>query len=103
MRGPQRFSSGQQRFQGYLDICRKHGLKEQWMDCDYDYEDGLRVAEALLEKYPDADGMIACNDMVAIASYKVLQQKGYRVVKATAVDQFAQTVHVETVCLLSRK
>lgn len=79
MRGPQRFSSGQQRFQGYLDICRKHGLKEQWMDCDYDYEDGLRVAEALLQKYPDADGMIACNDMVAIASYKVLQQKGYRV------------------------
>lgn len=79
MRGPQRFSSGQQRFQGYLNICRKYGLKEQWMDCDYDYEDGLRVAEALLETYPDADGMIACNDMVAIASYKVLQQKGYRV------------------------
>lgn len=79
MRGPQRFSSGQQRFQGYLEVCREHGLEEQWMDCDYDYEDGLRVAEALLEKYPDADGMIACNDMVAIASYKVLRQKGYRV------------------------
>lgn len=79
MRGPQRFSSGQQRFLGYQQICRQHGLEECWMDCDYDYEDGLRVAEALLQKYPDADGLIACNDMVAIASYKILQKHGYRV------------------------
>ncbi len=79
MRGPQRFSSGQQRFRGYLEVCRRNGLEELWMDCDYDYEDGLRVAEELLTKYPDADGMIACNDMVAIASYKILQKLGYRV------------------------
>lgn len=79
MRGPQHFSSGQQRFQGYLEVCRQHGLEERWMDCDYDYEDGLRVAEALLEKYPDADGLIACNDMVAIASYKILCKRGLRV------------------------
>ena len=79
MRGPQKFSSGQQRFLGYQDVCREKGLQERWLDCDYDYEEGLQVAEMLLEKYPETDGILACNDMVAIAAYKVLQNKGYRV------------------------
>ncbi len=79
MRGPQKYSSGQQRFKGYQDVCKENGLPEQWLDCDYDYEEGLAVAKALLEKYPDADGILACNDMVAIATYKVLQEKGMRV------------------------
>lgn len=79
MRGPQKYSSGQQRFIGYQDVCRKYGLPEQWLDCDYDYEEGLYVAENLLEKYPDVDGILACNDMVAIATYKILLEKGLRV------------------------
>lgn len=33
----------------------------------------------MLEKYPDVDGILACNDMVAIAAYKVLLEKGIRV------------------------
>ncbi len=79
MRGPQKFSSGQQRFLGYLGICKEYGLKEQWLDCDYDYEEGLRVAEELLSEFPDVDGILACNDMVAIAVYKVLLSKGFHV------------------------
>lgn len=79
MRGPQKFSSGQKRFQGYQAVCRKYGVKEQWLDCDYDYEDGLRVAEEVLKTYPEVDGILACNDMVAFAVYKVLLTKGYRV------------------------
>lgn len=79
MRGPQKYSSGQQRFLGYLDVCKEKGLQEQWLDCDYDYEEGLRVAEEVLNKYPDVDGILACNDMVAIATYKILLNKGIRV------------------------
>lgn len=79
MRGPQKFSSGQQRFLGYQDVCRENGLKEQWLDCDYDYEEGLHAAEKLLQEYPDVDGILACNDMVAIAAYKILLNKGLRV------------------------
>lgn len=30
----------------------------------------------------------------------MLQKRGYRVVKACAVDQFPGTLHIETVCLL---
>ncbi|HIY19105.1 MAG TPA: substrate-binding domain-containing protein, partial [Candidatus Blautia avistercoris] len=33
----------------------------------------------LLKKYPDVDGVVAANDMVAISLYKVLTKKGYRV------------------------
>jgi len=32
-----------------------------------------------------------------------MQLAGYRVEKMTAVDQFCETVHVETVCLLGKR
>ena len=33
----------------------------------------------------------------------ILQDRGYKVVRAVAVDEFPQTEHVETVALLSRQ
>ena len=33
---------------------------------------------------------------------EMIQARGYEVVKSVAVDQFCQTVHVETICLLSK-
>ena len=32
-----------------------------------------------MEKYPDVDGIIACNDIVAISTYKVLYKKNISV------------------------
>ena len=37
------------------------------------------LAARLLEQYPDTDGIIAANDMVAISVYKELHRKGIRV------------------------
>ena len=34
---------------------------------------------------------------------KVLVERGYKVEKVQPVDQFANTVHIENACLLSRK
>ena len=79
LRGPLEVSSGQQRYRGYLAVCEKHGIKEQYIDCIYDYEYGLEATKALLQKYPNVDGIIACNDMVAISAYKTLTQTGYKV------------------------
>lgn len=73
------FSSGKRRYQGYQDVCKEHGLKEQYVECTYDYEVGLNAARELLKKYPDVDGIIASNDMVAISTYKVLTEAGRRV------------------------
>ena len=79
LRGPLEVSSGQQRYQGYQEICGRYGIKEQYIDCQYDYEDGIRAARELVDRYPHVDGIIASNDMVAIAAYKVLTRSGYRV------------------------
>ena len=79
MRGPLNASSGKERYRGYQDFCKKYELDEQCVDSEYSYDEGLRAAEEIFEKYPSADGIIASNDMVAISTYKVLQKKGYRV------------------------
>lgn len=46
---------------------------------------------------------ISCKATSLARDLEMIQARGYRVVKCTAVDQFCQTVHVETVVLLSRK
>lgn len=79
MRGPQNVSSGRGRFKGYLDVCKEQGLSAEYLDCPYDYDEGIRRTEQLLEQYPDVDGIIAANDMVAISAYKVLHKHGKRV------------------------
>ena len=60
-------------------VCRKYGRKAVWIDCDYDYDAGLAAAEELIRRYPDTDGILASNDMAAMAVYKVLHQNGRRV------------------------
>ena len=46
---------------------------------------------------------ISCKPTSLARDLEVLQQQGYKVEKASAVDMFPGTVHVETVCLLSRE
>lgn len=46
---------------------------------------------------------ISCKVTSLARDLEMIQARGYQVEKCTAVDQFCQTVHVETVCLFSRK
>ena len=46
---------------------------------------------------------ISCKVTSLARDLEMIQARGYRVEKCTAVDQFCQTVHVETVVLLSYK
>ena len=46
---------------------------------------------------------ISCKVTSLARDLEMIQARGYKVVKAVAVDQFVHTVHVETVCLMSRK
>lgn len=46
---------------------------------------------------------ISCKATSLARDLEMIQARGYRVVKCTAVDQFCQTVHVETVVKLGRK
>ncbi len=76
IKGPQIFSSGRARYRGYRDVCKKYMIEEQCLECDYNFKDGLLVAEEILARYPKVDGIIACNDMVAISVYKVFSRAG---------------------------
>ena len=46
---------------------------------------------------------ISCKVTSLARDLEMIQARGYEVVKSVAVDQFCQTVHVETVCLLGNR
>lgn len=46
---------------------------------------------------------ISCKMTSLARDLEMMQMRGYRVEKMTAVDQFCETVHCEVICLLSRK
>lgn len=75
IKGPQYRYSARTRYQGYRDVCAERGIPEQTVECDYDFAQGIAMTETLLQNYPDVDGIIACNDIVAISTYKVLHKR----------------------------
>lgn len=79
IKGPQYRYSARSRYQGYRDVCQEYGLLEQTVECDYDFNQGIAMTEELLERFPDVDGIIACNDIVAISTYKVLHKRNIAV------------------------
>lgn len=79
VRGPMDISSARARYEGYHQVCQEKNIVEQVIDCDYDFNKGLLAAEEILKKFPEVDGIIACNDIVAISIYKVLNSKGIKV------------------------
>jgi len=79
IQGPQYRYSARARYQGYRDVCRERGLLERTVECDYDFDQGIAMTEELLKRFPDVDGIIACNDIVAISTYKVLHKRNISV------------------------
>ena len=79
IQGPQRFFTARERYEGYREVCEKYGLTEQTVCCDYDFDAGLAMSEELLRTYPEVDGIIACNDIVAASIYKFLHRRGIAV------------------------
>ena len=79
MRGPQQYSSSQQRFLGYVDVCNEHQMQPLFVNSQYSYDAGIRSSFELFERYPDADGILASSDMVAFALYKVLSEQGRQI------------------------
>lgn len=79
LQGAMRFTSSQARSEGYRLVCEKYALEERFIEAGFEYEDGIAAAQRLLERFPDTDGILASNDLVALAVYKVLTRAGYRV------------------------
>ncbi len=79
MRGPQQYSSSQERFLGYVDACNEHGIQPLFINSQYNFREGIQNSRELLERFPDVDGILASSDMVALSLYKVLRETGRRV------------------------
>lgn len=67
--------------------------------------DGIhpKALPKILDYGVDTIVYISCKITSLARDLEMIQARGYRVVKAVAVDQFVHTVHVETVALLKRE
>ena len=61
------------------------------------------VIDAMVRMEPQRIVYVSCDPATLGRDMKLLAQRGYRAVRAAAVDLFPGTAHVETVVLLSRK
>lgn len=110
-----------------VDAASENAALNGLTNCEFIAGDVLKVIDSLQDKPdiivldPPRDGIhpkaldkiidfgvdrivyISCKPTSLIRDLEVLQAKGYKVEKVCAVDMFPETVHVETVCLLSRK
>lgn len=67
--------------------------------------DGIhpKALPKILDYQVDKIVYISCKVTSLARDLSMIQAKGYKLVKAVAVDQFCETVHIETVVLLSHK
>ena len=63
---------------------------------------GEKLLEAVLKVRPERVVYVSCDSATLARDLKVLCGGGYEFVRGQGVDLFCQTVHVETVCLLSK-
>lgn len=62
-----------------------------------------KCLDTMLKMAPKRIVYVSCDSATLARDLRVLCDGGYEVKRVRAVDQFANTVHVETVCLLSKK
>lgn len=77
--GPLKYDSARLRCKAFQDFCQISGLEPLIWQGDYHYETGLRQIRRLLAEHPDADGVFAANDLVAMAVLKACSEIGLRV------------------------
>lgn len=59
--------------------------------------------DTMLKMQPDRIVYVSCDSATLARDLRILCDGGYEIQKIRGVDQFGMTVHVETVCLLSKK
>lgn len=61
-----------------------------------------KLLETIIKMNPKRVVYVSCNPSTLARDLKYLDEKGYQVMEVQPVDMFPQTMHVETVVLLSR-
>lgn len=83
MQGPIHIRPAQDRFQGAIEVLQDMGIQyHTTQTSSFSFTDADRWAKELFEQYPDTDGVIASNDIVATA----VIQEAYRLGKKVPQD-----------------
>lgn len=61
------------------------------------------LLRTMVDMEPEKIVYVSCDSATLARDLKILCENGYEIKKVRAVDQFPMTVHVETVCLMSKK
>ena len=61
-----------------------------------------KCLETMVAMAPERIVYVSCDSATLARDLKYLQEKGYEVLRVRPVDQFCHSMHVETVCLLSK-
>ena len=61
------------------------------------------LLETIVKMEPEKVVYVSCDSATLARDLKYLCENGYEIRKVRGVDQFPETVHVETVALLTRK
>ena len=61
------------------------------------------LLQTIVDMQPEKVVYVSCDSATLARDVKFLRANGYELKDVTPVDQFPHTVHVETVCLMSRK
>jgi len=62
-----------------------------------------KVLDTIIGMNPKKVVYVSCNPTTLARDLKYLNDNGYETLEIQPVDMFPHTVHVETVCLLTRK
>ena len=109
-----------------VEAAKENAALNQLTNCEFIAGDVLKVIDEITDKPdiivldPPRDGIhpkaiekiidygvkemvyISCKPTSLVRDLEIFQARGYRVVKACAVDQFVNTLHVETCVLLAK-
>ena len=90
----------------YAQYEREHGVKAY---ADVIVVDPPRkgcdetLLQTMVQMQPERIVYVSCDSATLARDLKYLCENGYEMVRCRAVDQFPSTIHIETVCLLSKK
>lgn len=76
IRGPVEVRPVYQRFVSSFQLLKQAGIKINVLDSELTFEGASESVKTLFDKYPNTDGILACNDIVAVAAMNEAERKG---------------------------
>ncbi|CAH0125303.1 LacI family DNA-binding transcriptional regulator [Peribacillus simplex] len=79
IRGPVEIKPVYERYMAALEELKQAKVNVQVMDSSLTLQGGQTCVGQLFEQYPETDGIIACNDIVAAAALQEILKRGIRI------------------------